>query len=370
MRLLRIFGFVFITALLALGLASCSGGGSGSAIAPPMNTTPVTPPSGPSASGQQRKVQEIAIPSGVPSGAIAAGSDGSVYVGNGSGLYRYLNGTFTFTQPAIPQGYFEFGGESLVSAAAHTVVWTENVYEGGSIEIQGQMECGGNGGTAALCDPSKFASVTNTISFIVDSHGTSWAGGNNATAGGAQVGAANVGLFFVPPQYQNAMELTLGPDGNVWGGNVQGSASGPSAFFQFALVNGQIQNTKLVPLPAGDEINGLTLGPDGRFWFTDGANNAIGAMTISGTVTEYPIPTAKSLPNQITVGADGALWFTETQANQIGRIDVTGHITEYAVPSPNAQLYGIAATPTACGNPAIWFSEPGAKKIGEISLAP
>lgn len=36
-----------------------------------------------------------------------------------------------------------------------------------------------------------------------------------------------------------------------------------------------------------------------------------GRPAASQTITEYPIPTAGSMPQGITRGPDGALWFTE-----------------------------------------------------------
>jgi streptogramin lyase len=54
------------------------------------------------------------------------------------------------------------------------------------------------------------------------------------------------------------------------------------------------------------------------------------------TVTEFPIPTASSLPSGITMGPDGNLWFTETSGNKIGRITTAGVITEFAIPTITA----------------------------------
>src|SRR5215467_11039189 len=48
----------------------------------------------------------------------------------------------------------------------------------------------------------------------------------------------------------------------------------------------------------------------------------------AGLITEFSIPTAKSIPFGITVGPDGNLWFTESNANRIGRISPAGTITE------------------------------------------
>jgi hypothetical protein len=80
------------------------------------------------------------------------------------------------------------------------------------------------------------------------------------------------------------------------------------------------------PLPAtGLEPNDITLGPDGALWFTEYSGNAIGRMTIDGTVTNtFPVPTAGANPSGLTTGPDGAIWFTELAAAKIGRLVVPG----------------------------------------------
>jgi hypothetical protein len=45
------------------------------------------------------------------------------------------------------------------------------------------------------------------------------------------------------------------------------------------------------------------------------------ACSAQVTFTEYPVPTAASLPDEITAGPDGNLWFTEySNANKIGKL--------------------------------------------------
>src|ERR1700742_2427686 len=63
---------------------------------------------------------------------------------------------------------------------------------------------------------------------------------------------------------------------------------------------------------------------------------SIGKQALAQTVTEFPIPTAGSLPSGITVGPDGALWFTESGSGKIGRITTSGVITEFPLPTPLA----------------------------------
>ncbi len=65
---------------------------------------------------------------------------------------------------------------------------------------------------------------------------------------------------------------------------------------------------------------GITAGPDGNLWFTENSGNKIGRITTAGVITEFPIPTARSFPEDITAGPDGNLWFTEWNGNKIGQV--------------------------------------------------
>src|SRR5258708_4556113 len=60
----------------------------------------------------------------------------------------------------------------------------------------------------------------------------------------------------------------------------------------------------------------ITAGPDGNLWFTEQNGNQIGRITTAGAITEFSLPTncGSSLgcnPRGITAGPDGNLWFTE-----------------------------------------------------------
>ena len=66
------------------------------------------------------------------------------------------------------------------------------------------------------------------------------------------------------------------------------------------------------------------------------------------------------------MGRDGDLWFAELNGNKIGRITPTGSITEFPIPTAGSQPNGIAAGPPG----AMWFSEGGGNKIGMIGTEP
>jgi len=120
------------------------------------------------------------------------------------------------------------------------------------------------------------------------------------------------------------------------------------------------------PLPtAGADPLDITSGPDGNLWFTEFGANQIGRITPSGVVTEFPIPTADSAPAGITAGPDGNLWFTEANANQIGRITPSGVVTEFPIPTAESYPGSIAAGPD--GN--LWFTEDHAAQVACITTS-
>jgi streptogramin lyase len=116
---------------------------------------------------------------------------------------------------------------------------------------------------------------------------------------------------------------------------------------------------------------------DGSMWFTESQSfgskaNLIGRInTTSHAITEFPVPTQGAAPAFITYQptlSPGSLWFTEPGAAAIGVVTPTGSITEYPLPQP------LTPSPTGItGGPAstMWFTEPGFtggySKIGSIT---
>ena len=114
------------------------------------------------------------------------------------------------------------------------------------------------------------------------------------------------------------------------------------------------------PLPTANIGAGdLTVGPDGNLWFPEelsvgpSPRYAIGRITPSGALTEFPLPTASidlgSYPVALTVGPDGNLWFPGSDA--IGRITPAGSITEFPLPTVGFNPGGLTVGPD--GN--LWF---------------
>jgi streptogramin lyase len=110
------------------------------------------------------------------------------------------------------------------------------------------------------------------------------------------------------------------------------------------------------PIPTASSVpTGIAAGPDGNLWFTAGDN--IGRITTAGVITEF---LAVSGPG-IAAGPDGNLWFTA--GDNIGRITTAGVITEFPIPTAGSDPFGITAG--ADGN--LWFTENFGNKIGRIT---
>ncbi len=153
-------------------------------------------------------------------------------------------------------------------------------------------------------------------------------------------------------------DMALGPDGAFWftenAGNKIGRFTVSGSLSEFTLPT------------AGSANEGITAGPDGALWFVEFGNNRIGRITTTGTVTEFTIPTANSRPLKIVTGPDGGLWFTQRSSNQIGRIDPSTHVfSEFPIPTPSSTPARIVNGPDG----ALWFTEGNADKIGRITTS-
>ncbi|WP_206732804.1 hypothetical protein [Bradyrhizobium zhanjiangense] len=150
--------------------------------------------------------------------------------------------------------------------------------------------------------------------------------------------------------------ITLGPDGALWFTEYTSKKIGRIPTTATAE---NLQLTEFtVPGPAGPL--GITTGPDGALWFTEAVGDGIGRITTTGVITEFTIPTAKSVA--ITTGSDGALWFTYARG-KVGRVTTTGAVTEFTIPPENSSPGGITTGPDG----ALWFTESVTGKIARMT---
>ena len=85
----------------------------------------------------------------------------------------------------------------------------------------------------------------------------------------------------------------------------------------------------------------LNLGPDGNIWGTELQGNKILRITSTGVVTEFTIPTYNSRPISIFPDPLGRpyMWFTEEAGHTIGKISTTtGVIEEFQVPNTQSNM--------------------------------
>jgi len=156
--------------------------------------------------------------------------------------------------------------------------------------------------------------------------------------------------------------ITVGPDGALWFGEYFGPYGSGGNNIGRITMSGEVTQ---YPIPTADSYpTSITTGQDGALWFTELLGNKIGRITTSGDFTEYPIATVSAEPIEITAGPDGALWFTESNGNNVGRITTTGTITEYPVPTTYAEPGHITTGPD--GN--IWFTEESGN-VGRVNLS-
>jgi streptogramin lyase len=125
----------------------------------------------------------------------------------------------------------------------------------------------------------------------------------------------------------------------------------------------------------GNGLVGITGGPDGNVYFTDTLNNAIGQITPSGVISEFPLPgpvgggVFKNGLDGITLGANDTLEFTEAAQGALGNISTTGSYTQVPIDSTGNNTGQEPDQITSTSDGTLWFAEDAAKAIGELTPA-
>src|SRR5258706_12389247 len=112
-------------------------------------------------------------------------------------------------------------------------------------------------------------------------------------------------------------------------------------------------------------IMDITLGPDGNMWFTEASAGKIGRITPDGTISEFFVG---GWPYGIVAGPDGNLWFTQPSSfnakGWIGRISTTGVFNGFFwLPAGHADR--IIRGPDG----ALWFTAPDIGSVGRITTS-
>jgi len=124
---------------------------------------------------------------------------------------------------------------------------------------------------------------------------------------------------FQSPDVRGPRDLIRGPDGNLW------FTSLPNRIGRITP-EGNV-NTFAAPRGTVENPSDLTVGPDGNLWFTSRNTKRIGRMTLDGSFTTFR--TQFGGPDDLAAGPDGNLWFTTQFSNRIGRITPAGEITYF-----------------------------------------
>jgi virginiamycin B lyase len=165
--------------------------------------------------------------------------------------------------------------------------------------------------------------------------------------------------FKIPTTSSGPGDLVLGPDGNLW---FPESGAG-----KIASINPEGSFTELAIPASGSAKNDIVFGPDGAIWFPE-RKDAIGRMTLDGTLTEYPVPLVPNAnwtteqPEGIAIGPDGNLWFTDGGGGDIARMGLTGTITQFTLPTRGIGPRSIAVG----GDGNLWFGEES-YRLGRIT---
>ncbi len=124
----------------------------------------------------------------------------------------------------------------------------------------------------------------------------------------------------------------------------------------------------LAEYPVPGSPHAISVESPGRVWFTMPAQNLIGRLVVTSTVDyhvdTYAVPTAGSYPYDLAYAGD-VVWFTEQQGNKIGRLDPSsGTIIEFPIGTASSVPTGIdvlTGTPTY-----VWFTERSGNKLGRL----
>jgi virginiamycin B lyase len=137
--------------------------------------------------------------------------------------------------------------------------------------------------------------------------------------------------------------IAVGIDGNVWFGEESGgrvgyiTPQGAESFFT---------------IPSGSFVNYMAPGSDGRLWFTE-ENGNIGAVTTSGTVTEYS--SGVSQPEGIVQGSNGNMFYVAFGGGGIvGQMTTSGSFSLSSPIGGSPQLQGIALG----SDNRVWITQP------------
>ena len=169
---------------------------------------------------------------------------------------------------------------------------------------------------------------------------------------------------FAIPSGNYGVEITAGQAGTLWFTEII-PTGGPNPAAVGKITTSGVVTEFPVPNSASSQLQGIALGSDGNVWFVDSGNNDIGTITPAGTISIHGGIHLGAFPYDITPGppADGDLWFTEKDLSRIGKITTAGAVTEFDLPSSSVFPRGIVLG--SDGN--LWVAESATFKIAQVT---
>lgn len=270
--------------------------------------------------------------------AIAPGPDGALWFTERYGYIGRISTTGTVTEYATPSTYEPFA----LAAGSDGAIWIGDGSAGAS--DMGRMTTGGSYSTCT-------GTNLEAIALVKAPDGNIWYANQSPGTVGRVTPACVQTEMGTSPAVQR---MTVGPDGAVW--FTQPSPGSVSYIGRITMSGTETE----FPLPSTTTAaTGITAGPDGYLWFTDTWTNEIGHMKTDGTMTEFPRNFAVTPGANICVGPDGAVWFTTLDG--VGRISATGQMTDY--PS-DARMWQMVLGP----DNALWGVNLSNGQIDRVSI--
>jgi virginiamycin B lyase len=186
--------------------------------------------------------------------------------------------------------------------------------------------------------------------------GTVW--GVNGSSGGVTTFANGTFTSYPQPNGEGPISIVAGYHDDFWFVNLDNGTIG-----RVTAAGHFTQYTIPVAKRKFSQPTGIARGPNGLMWFLDQGIDAIGTISESGAIVEYPLPRS-SAPESLVQGYDGNLWVTDQGSNAIVVISPAGKIVaRHAIRTPQAQPWGITRGP----NGSIWFAEFGGNRVGRVA---
>jgi virginiamycin B lyase len=160
--------------------------------------------------------------------------------------------------------------------------------------------------------------------------------------------AAGYRRWSVPGSHRLLMIPAVGPNGNVWIGEMDAETLTVQA------AGGGAPILLTIPSEPNARTMGVTVDAAGAIWMAnDGSHTIARYDPETRRYTTYEPPTSGSAPFGIAVDTGNRVWFTELATQRIGMLDpATERFTEFPLPDGAKNPYWLAIAPDG----RIWFT--------------